>query len=240
MLSRVGFILDAPSVVVGFTRWVHTGSLGSLRFDLAVVGVHSCVIRGRLDHSGAHWVTLGSCRVVGFTQVRTGCRWVNQGSLGSDLAFGLIQGHWKSLEIALGIVGLIWGRWVHSVNPEIVGFIRRVSLGSFGVVLFTRMSPGGCWVPPGSSGIFEFTPVRPGGRCVHPGSLGSFTCDLGVVGFILGCLFTLVRSGGGRVHPGHPGSLGSLGCADGFLWVRFCSLGCALGVVGFILGCWVH
>ena len=50
-------------------------------------------------------------RIVGFISVRTGCRWVYSGSLGS-------------LGCAMGVVGFSRGRWVRSGAPW----------GSFGII----------------------------------------------------------------------------------------------------------
>ena len=61
-------------MVVGFTRvrpggrWVHPGSLGSLRCALIIVGF----IRGRLVHSGSPWGSLGSSGLVWFARERSG------------------------------------------------------------------------------------------------------------------------------------------------------------------------
>ena len=80
----------------------------------------------------------------------------------------------------------IWSRWVDSVSP-------LVSLGSSGVVRFTRVRPGCLWVHPGSLDLFGFaigvvwfTLVRHWSRWVHPRSLGSLWCALGVVEFMRG------------------------------------------------------
>ena len=77
-------------------RWVHPGSIGSVGFALGVVGF----IRGLWVQSVAHWLSLGSSGVVGFTRVRTGCHWVPTVSLGS-------------LGFALSVVVFIRGHWVH-------------------------------------------------------------------------------------------------------------------------------
>ena len=77
------------SEVVAFTRvcpwgrWVHPGSLGSIKFALGFTGF----IRGRWVHLGSSWVSMGSSvvvgllafamGVVGFTGVRLGGRWVH-------------------------------------------------------------------------------------------------------------------------------------------------------------------
>ena len=124
------------------------------------------------------------------------------------------------------------------------------SLGSFGVVGFTRVRPGGLrfirghrvhWGAllglSGSSGVARVIGVRAGGCQVHPCSLW---CALGVVGFISGSWFRL----------GAPcESLGS-SCVAGYIGVRpgdrqvpSWSLGSfsnALGFYGFIRGPWVH
>ena len=87
-------------------------------------------------------MSLRSLRFV--TRVRSGDLWVHPVPL-------------SSLVYALGVIGFIRGRWVHSVSP---------------------------WGSLGSSGVVRFTRVRPGCRCVHLGSLGSLMFALGVVGFI--------------------------------------------------------
>ena len=85
------------SGVVKFTlvhpggRWVHSGSLGSLRFTLGVVAFT------QVRHSGSLWRSLGSSSAVEFTRVRPGGHWVHPGSLGS---FGF----------SLGVIGFIRGR----------------------------------------------------------------------------------------------------------------------------------
>ena len=87
--------------------------------------------------------------------------WVHPGSLGS---FGF----------ALGVVGFIRGHWVDEGAPW-------GSFSSFGLVVFTRVRPGGRWVHSvsldslgfalgvslGSCGVVRFTTVRPEGRSVH-------------------------------------------------------------------------
>ena len=116
------------SGVVRFT-WVHPGFFGVIRFCC----VHSCAPRwslgsfgcalvvvgyfhGRWVLLGAHWVSLGSSGVFGFTRVRPRGRWVHPGSFGS-------------LGCALGVVCFIRDRWVHSGAP-------RGSVGSSRVVRF--------------------------------------------------------------------------------------------------------
>ena len=86
-------------------------------------------------------------------------------------------------KVRAGLFEFIGGRWVHSGS-------RLVSLGSFGVVVFTRVHAGGRWV--------------------HPGSLGSLRFALGVIWFIWGHW----------IHSGsRSGSLGSSGVV-GFTWFR--------------------
>ena len=185
---------------------------------------------------------MGSCGVVGFTQVRAGGRCVHPGSLGSlgfasvhlpwgsmgsFEVFGFAQvGPWVrwvhagslgSLKFALGVTGFIQGRWVHLGSPW-------GSMGSSGVVRFTGVRPGGRWVqwrsPWGSLGALRFAlrVVRfMRGHQVHSGSPLRSLSSSGFVGFP-------------RVCPGVryvlPGSLGSLGFA--------------LRVFRFIQGHWVH
>ena len=73
---------------IGFSRvrpggsWVQPGSLRSLGFALGVVGFALCVvefIRGSCVHLVSRWVLLDSFRVVGFTRVSPGGRWVHSG-----------------------------------------------------------------------------------------------------------------------------------------------------------------
>ena len=114
-----------------------------------------------------------------------------------------IRGRWVR---ARSLWGLGVG-WIHAGAP-------CVSSGSFGVVGFTRMRPGGrrdhsvsfgslwCalvvvvfiqggWVhahasfrSSGSFGVFGFTGIRPVSRRVHSGSFSSLGCALGTLGFI--------------------------------------------------------
>ena len=163
----------------------------------------------RLVHSGAPWLLSGSFGVVGFIQVRPGCRRIHSWALGSFCC-------------TLGVVAFIGGRWVQSATLDlfvcalvVVGFIRGrsihsgaqwVSLRLFGDVGFIQVRPGGHWV----------IQVSAGGCRVHSGSLGSFRCTLGIVGFIWGRWVQL----------GTPFELSG-------------TLGSSLGVVVFIRGRWV-
>ena len=168
----------------------------------------------------------------------------------------------------LGVVEIIFGRCVHwhepcgsMVSSRVVIKVHQCeswrSLGSFGVVGFTRAHPGGrsvhlgsfgslrcAFESMGSSGVVATTHVRTGSSWVRPGLLGSLARSLGVVGFICGRW----------VHSREPlGSLGSLACAlcvFRFIrgrWVHsrvplgsLRSLSLALGVVVYILDRWVH
>ena len=87
-------------------------------------------IRGRWVQSGAHWGSLDSSGVVGYTRVCPWGHWVHPWSLGS-------------IGCALRVVGFIPGRYVHSSAP--LG-----SLGSSGVVRFTCVRPVGRWVYSGA------------------------------------------------------------------------------------------
>ena len=118
---------------------------------------------------------MGSSGIVGLTRVRRWYRWVHPRLFGS-------------LGFALGVVGFIRGRWIHSGS-------RWVSFGSSGVVGITRVVgfirgrwvySGLRWGLLGSFSVVVFTPVNAGGRLVHPGSLGSLWFGLGVVGSIWG------------------------------------------------------
>ena len=122
----------------------------------------SGIVRFTSVPSVGHWVYppsfgslgwalgVGSSRVVRFTLVLPGGRWVFPVSLGSH-------------GCTLWDVGFFLGIWGHSYAPW--GSPLR-SMGSSGVVCFTRL--------------------RPGGRWVHPGSLGSLVYAQGVIGFVSG------------------------------------------------------
>ena len=113
-------------------------------------------------------------------------RWVHPASLGS-------------LGFALGVVGFIQCRWVHS------GLLCG-PLNSSGVVGFNRFCNWGRFVYPGSLDSLGFALVV---ICFFPGSLGS-------LGFVVG--FTRVRAGGRWDHAGSLRSLAfSLGVV-GFIW----------------------
>ena len=147
-------------------RWVHPVSLGSLGGALGVVEF----IRGRWIHWSSSLnssVVLGftqvrsgynresftlvlpgeSSVVVGFTRVRPGGRWVMVGL--TRVVFGVVLFMWGR---CLGVVGIILGRWVHSGS-------HWVTLDLSGVVGFTRVRLGGCWVHPGSLCSLEFALV---------------------------------------------------------------------------------
>ena len=79
--------------------------------------------------------------VIVFSRIRPRGRLVHPGSLGR-------------LRFALGLVGFLQGRWVHS-SLVVIGLFRGRrdhsesplrSLGSPGVVGFTRVHTGGRWV----------------------------------------------------------------------------------------------
>ena len=169
---------------------------------------------GVIWSSGVHWRATW-CWLGKFvvTLLRHGCRWVPSRRL-----------WWCWFILVVGVSRTPW-----------------VSLGSCGVVLFTRARLGGRWVHPGllrtiraCAGCRSGHPVSLGsiaraqGVCwVHPLSFGSLARTLVIVGFIRGSW----------VHLRAP-------------WWLFCSLAHALGVVGFIGetlgsvarsgGCWVH
>ena len=116
-------------------------------YALGVVGFIWC----RWVHLGAPWGSLRSSVDVGFTRVRPGVRWVHPGSL-------------RSLRCALGVVGFIRGRLVHSrAHTDGVVFMRVV----------------------GSSDVVGFTLVHHGGHSVHPESLVSRGCAFQFDGFIM-------------------------------------------------------
>ena len=129
-----------------------------------------------------------------------------------------------SLRFAIGVVGFIQDRLVHSGSPlgKLVSF-----------------------------GVFGFTRVRSGGRCVHPRTLGSLAFALGVVGFIGGrrvhsdspsCGWfsssrvvglTRIRPVGDWVNPASLGSLAFAVGVVGFFRCRWVHSGWSSGVVGF-------
>ena len=129
-----------------------------------------------------------------------------------------------SLRFAIGVVGFIQDRLVHSGSPlgKLVSF-----------------------------GVFGFTRVRSGGRCVHPRTLGSLAFALGVVGFIRGRRvhsgspscgsfsssrvvgLTRIRPVGDWVHPASLGSLAFAVGVVGFFRCRWVHSGWSSGVVGF-------
>ena len=133
-----------------------------------------------------------------------------------------------------------------------------MSLGTFGVVGFVRVRPGGSL---GLLGAVWFVPVRTGGSWVHTGCLGSFGYNFGVVWLIRGLCnhsgasFSLlgyfVVVGFIRVHPGSFDVIGFIWVCPGcrvFIQGRCVrsgapcgslgSFGCALGAITLILGSW--
>ena len=100
-------------------RWVHSGSLGSFRCNVVVVGFVPVQPEGRWVYSGSLGLfkfALGSFWVAGLIRVHLrdatfGVHWVHLGA------------HWESLW-SCEVVGFVWvrtlGVWVH-----------LVSLGSF-------------------------------------------------------------------------------------------------------------
>ena len=211
--------------------------MGSLAFALGVVGF----IQGPLIHSGSRWGSLGSSWDVGITRVHAGVvgfirgRWVHSSPRWGSLC---------SLVFAMGVVA--WDRWVHSGS-------RWGSLGSSGVVGFTRVRAGVCWVHPGSLVSLGF-------------ALWVVEFALGVVGFMRGrwvqlgspwesfgsfgdIVFTLIRPGGRWVHPRSLDTLWfalrSLGSSGFVVFTRVCAgtLGSS-GIVWFnpvpAGGRWVH
>ena len=93
-LSSFGFVVFTRDRAGG--RWVHPGSLGSIRFALGVVGF----IWVYWVHSGSRWVSLASSGVVGFTRIRPEGRWFHPRSF-------------DSLQFVLVVVGFILFFWVH-------------------------------------------------------------------------------------------------------------------------------
>ena len=169
-------------------RWIHPEALdsfgwwlGSLRCVLGFVGfnrvgpgcrwVHSVMPLISLRSSGVspcvHSVSVGSLGCArGVIRVRNGGLWVDHGSLGS-------------LKCTLGVVRFIQGRCFHLCAQRLIQGrcvhldAPRESLGSSGVVRFTRVRP---WR---SSGAVRFSHVRPWVCWVH----------LGIVRFIRGQCF---------------------------------------------------
>ena len=113
----------------------------------------------------------------------------------------------------------------------VVGFIQRVPCGSSGASGDTGLTGVRTWSRPvhphrwvhwdapwgssGSSGIARFTGMRPGvrrGQWFHWSERWRSPESFGIVSFIRVCL------GGRRIHSG---SQGSLGCALGFIRVRW-------------------
>ena len=156
--------------------------------------------RGGWVNAGALLRSLGLSGVDWFNCARPGCCWVHPGWLGS-------QGY------DLGVVGLIWGNWVHSraawVPLRSSGFALACATGSLDlcrVIGFTRMRPRcslvhlGRWVhlctpwgSLGSSGVVGFTRARP---LVHSRVPWWSSGLSGVIAF------TRARAGGRCVHTG--------------------------------------
>ena len=97
---------------------------------------------------------------------------------------------------AISVIGVIWSSGVHSratlSRPplvslglsKVVGF-TRVGPSSVGFILVVGVSRTP-WLSLGSCGVVLFTRARLGGHWVHPGSLRSFARALGIEGFIRG------------------------------------------------------
>ena len=158
---------------------------------------------------GAPWESSGTLGVAGFIELRSDCRRVRSGSLGSlgcALRFLLRWGLLCSLGCALGVVEFVRGRWVHwgatwarrvrsgslcslGYALGVIGFVRCrwIHCGApFDVVWFVQ----GHWIhwstPWESFGVARFIGARPVGRRVCSGSLSTLVSALGVVGFIRG------------------------------------------------------
>ena len=172
--------------VVGFIRgrsgshWASLGSLwGSMSLS-AVVGFTWVRAGGRWIHSGSLgwlWGSLSSSADVGFTRVHGGCRWFHLES-------------WGSLGLPLGVVGFIkvrpGGSSVHLGSLSSLGLALGFLGFALGVVEFIRgrcVHFGSTWSSSGSFGVVGFTRIRPGGLLVHPRSLGTFGFALRPAGF---------------------------------------------------------
>ena len=82
---------------------------------------------------------------------------------------------------ALGVVGVIQVRWVHSFAPS---RFHSGLLGSLGALPGCGQIHSGSFDSFGRAlGVVAFILWRPGGHRVHSGSLGSFWRVLGIVGF---------------------------------------------------------
>ena len=111
LASRLGSLCSFGVVWFGGVpprgSWVNPGSFGSLGFALVVVEFALGVvgfIRGRWDHMGSPWWSLGLYGVVGFSRFRPGGRWVHPRSF-------------SSLGFALWAAGFNRHHLVHSVSP---------------------------------------------------------------------------------------------------------------------------
>ena len=106
---------------------------------LAVFGF----IRGLWVHSGSPWESFGSSVVVSITRVRPGGRWIHTWTLGS-------------LVFAMGVAML---SPIRAFGYSCVAGFAPVRPG---VVVLTRVLPGGRWVYSGSLGSLGFA-LRVGG-----------------------------------------------------------------------------
>ena len=130
-------------------RWVHSGSLGSfghVELVVPVHWVHLCEFWwwsgsfgfvaftltrywGHCIHSGAPWRSFGSFRRALRSEGSYGCVDLFEHALGDN--HYVLLGSFGRL---FGVVGFIWGRWVHSAAPWwssssflFFGFIRALT-----------------------------------------------------------------------------------------------------------------
>ena len=125
-------------VVVVFI-WAH------IRFYLGSLGLFERVLLGTQLGSS------GSFGFAGLIRARPGVRRVYSGSFGS-------------FRRSLGVVGVLWARWVHL-------YAAWRSSGSFGFVVFNRGRPGGRWVHSSAASVWLGSFECSCGR-FHSGSLG--------------------------------------------------------------------
>ena len=172
-------------------RRVRPGSLGSLRCTLEVV-------RCRWVNWGAHWGSWGPSNVARTIELRPGGRRVSLGLLEYWCSPWGSSGSLGSLGCAMGVLGYVLDRRVHSVAPW-------ESSGSSGISWLIGVRPRGrrcALAVVGFTAVAGCIGVRPEGlwfircRCVvwgAPsgllGSLGSqdsLECAVGMVGFVQG------------------------------------------------------
>ena len=159
----------------------------------------------RLVRHGVPYFSLGSFRLLRFIPVGPGVTRIVSFLRVRTRGLRNLWGISGSFRNALGVAGLVLGL-SGLFAPEVARFVRArlirlavpcVSLSSFALVWFVRVSPGGSL---GSFGLLCFVWLCPGSRWVHS---GSSACALGLL------QVTMVRSGA---------SLELLG-SFGFVWL---------------------